>query len=535
MILLATSSIFTWLTGAQDILQALESSIYDTATANVAIYIDADNGVDAIASSVNDVSNPYLTIDRMFLDIPVFMEWQRSIYLAAATNTYDYTRHYTLGFKQARINFYGATSVDASWTISSINSSSRDNGHQYSITGASFTPQEHRGKIVKFTSGSLNNLYGVIYDNDATDIWVTTESTSSTWPEASVSDTLDLTSLDSTISITNGKRNSIRVMRFYNINFTGGWFQGAMSALTYWYCTCNFQQMSAGPDSVHRALCCYMTSNGGALVAAAGRDATIRSNRGTVWDGVTTRKIEILTAGTFAIANECVLTRFPTRGFTMSTDSRITSDEYSATGNTLRFYDTTGYIYVPSGAAGGQGNIPYVAGTIDDDWLVECLGYNYKFSLDGGTVATDVGTNTCTIDGTNESYLDEENGNLIVGIKVNGRRDRYLQTTDATVTDIDSLAVAEGEMFKVETEVVGRKSDGTDRAMYHLEGLFYRNTGGNVTQEGSTTSITTIESDATWNCALVADTGNQTIDVQVTGKAATTVNWNSTLKYIKQT
>lgn len=108
---------------------------------------------------------------------------------------------------------------------------------------------------------------------------------------------------------------------------------------------------------------------------------------------------------------------------------------------------------------------------------------------------------------------------------------KTVQTTDATVTDIDTIAVVEKDVWQVNTEIVATKTDGTDRAVYNLLGFFYRNVAGNVTQQGATVVIGGIESDATWNADLVADTVNQTIDVRVTGKAATTVRWKATTKY----
>ena len=43
----------------------------------------------------------------------------------------------------------------------------------------------------------------------------------------------------------------------------------------------------------------------------------------------------------------------------------------------------------------------------------------------------------------------------------------------------------------------------------------------------------TIESDATWDCTLNADVANQTIDVRITGKIGTTIDWKAIVKYIK--
>ena len=429
-----------WLDGedAQTWATQTERRIDDWVTSNTSIYLDASGGNDDTGDGT--VTLPYATIDRAFLDIPVNLEYQRSIYLEPGTYTWD--KDYTQGFKQARINFYGSTSVDENWVVSGVNASDRDNGTQLTITGASFSVNEHRGKLIKYTSGALNGKYGVIYANDATDIWCTSENTSGTYTIPAVSDTLDLISNDSTINVTAAKRNSIRVMRFYNCDFTGSFFRGAMSALTYWYCTCGWQQISAGPDSVHRNICSYWLGGSGSVALAVGRDATARLNRGAVVDGADARKIEILTKGTLAIQNEVVITRIPSQYFTLSTHSVISSDEYSATGNTLRFYDTDTGVYVPAGAMGGQINLPYCAGTIDGDWLIEIdsTAANYLGNLDGGSVTTDLGTNTCTVDGTNEGYENDDGDIQISGIQSIGRYSDVLRTataTDYTVTEFD--------------------------------------------------------------------------------------------------
>lgn len=104
------------------------------------------------------------------------------------------------------------------------------------------------------------------------------------------------------------------------------------------------------------------------------------------------------------------------------------------------------------------------------------------------------------------------------------RRVETIQTTDANPTTIASIAVAEGEAWFVEARIVGRESDGSNRAIYTLRGLFYRNTSGNVTQQGSTDKTPVpIESNAAWDADLVANTGTQAIDIKVTG--ANTVDW----------
>lgn len=129
-------------------------------------------------------------------------------------------------------------------------------------------------------------------------------------------------------------------------------------------------------------------------------------------------------------------------------------------------------------------------------------------------------------------HYDGSSWNNITGHNIKAAT---VTTTDATITDITTVSVAEGEVFLVEAQVIGRKSDGSQLALYHREGLFYRNTGGDVTQQGSITSLAEVESDASWDCTLNADTTNQTIDVRVTGVADTTINWKCVIKYMKVT
>lgn len=114
-----------------------------------------------------------------------------------------------------------------------------------------------------------------------------------------------------------------------------------------------------------------------------------------------------------------------------------------------------------------------------------------------------------------------------------------VQTTNGSAAVAHSIAVAQGEAFTVEAMIVGRKSDGTAFGHWKLFGGFYRNSGGNVTQNDVTSIPTSIvpsgEGTTTWLVDLVVNTGTQSIDIQVTGKAATTINWHVSVRTIKTT
>ena len=105
-----------------------------------------------------------------------------------------------------------------------------------------------------------------------------------------------------------------------------------------------------------------------------------------------------------------------------------------------------------------------------------------------------------------------------------------VQTTDATVTTIDSITLLNENTYHAEVMIAGVKSDGSQRASYHLAATVYRTSAGNATIQGTVSTLHTSESDATWNATFTVS-GND-LRVSVTGKDATTVEWGCTLKYI---
>ena len=118
----------------------------------------------------------------------------------------------------------------------------------------------------------------------------------------------------------------------------------------------------------------------------------------------------------------------------------------------------------------------------------------------------------------------------------NGMRKKVatVQVTDAVETDIATISVAEGDFFHVRASCVGRKTDGSKFSSWSLIGKFYRNTAGDVTQFGDLTHIEEEASnEAAWNFTLAADTGNQTIDIRVTGENA--VDFKTTYEYYRVT
>lgn len=107
-------------------------------------------------------------------------------------------------------------------------------------------------------------------------------------------------------------------------------------------------------------------------------------------------------------------------------------------------------------------------------------------------------------------------------------------TTDATASVVvGAIPVYEGETLTIEATVdAAEDRDVTgEAASYRLVGKFYHDVAGNVTIVGAVQdAITPIETTAGMAASLVANTTDQTVEVQVTGVAASTINWTTVAK-----
>ena len=99
----------------------------------------------------------------------------------------------------------------------------------------------------------------------------------------------------------------------------------------------------------------------------------------------------------------------------------------------------------------------------------------------------------------------------------------HVQTTDATVTTLDSFTLASGTALLVSWNVTAIKSDSTQAAGYLVSATF-RNNAGTVAAVGSV-QVIAMEDDAAWDCTI--DNSGTTIRLRITGKASTTIQWSA--------
>lgn len=106
-------------------------------------------------------------------------------------------------------------------------------------------------------------------------------------------------------------------------------------------------------------------------------------------------------------------------------------------------------------------------------------------------------------------------------------RSGAIQTTNATATTIATLAVADNAGIWIEVNATGRDTASATRAWVTRTALYQRQAAGAPVAVG-TTAGTSILGGA-WGAVSFLVSGNNVL-VQVTGAAATTINWAATIR-----
>lgn len=115
-------------------------------------------------------------------------------------------------------------------------------------------------------------------------------------------------------------------------------------------------------------------------------------------------------------------------------------------------------------------------------------------------------------------------------VNSNPERIFTVTTTDATVTTLASIAIAELQMATITAVINGVKSDYSAAIGGTLNAVVRRATGGNVTLVGSATTDIHEDSSGTPTFTLDVDTGTQTARFRVTGISAETWVWTVNYK-----
>lgn len=108
-------------------------------------------------------------------------------------------------------------------------------------------------------------------------------------------------------------------------------------------------------------------------------------------------------------------------------------------------------------------------------------------------------------------------------------RRAHVQTTDATVTTVATIAIGASKLHALRVSLVGMRSTLAEAAYYERLAA-YKNNAGTVTLIGAAASPITAEDAAGWDITLTISTTN--VLVQVTGAAASTVEWECVVEEV---
>lgn len=103
------------------------------------------------------------------------------------------------------------------------------------------------------------------------------------------------------------------------------------------------------------------------------------------------------------------------------------------------------------------------------------------------------------------------------------------QTTAGSASNTLPIPIPDNSAVKIRSHVVGVQSDGSNRAGYERVALVYRD-GAGATIQGTVAAPFTEESAAGWDSTIVVS--SNVFTPQVTGAAATTINWRGVLEAV---
>ena len=132
--------------------------------------------------------------------------------------------------------------------------------------------------------------------------------------------------------------------------------------------------------------------------------------------------------------------------------------------------------------------------------------------------------------------------NKLKAISVN--KGTEVTTTDATATVLARFVVREPGAYFLDAKVVGVKSDHSEAATYWRQACVVLTDAGLISRIPALTTRTVVadnESDSDWNCTVSTaaedvdgdGTSDKTINVNVVGKASTTINWRAVATLIQ--
>ncbi len=386
-----------------DYLDDAQRPDLDTGNVSTAIYVNPSGNDD---SGNGTSGSPFKTLNRAIQVIPKNSLVQRTILLSSGSFTLP-----VFGEDYNNITILGTSSTEETGAISSVNSSSQANGLVLTIGSPGWSIDEHRGKLMQFTSGALGGQYGLIYRNTSNTLYVSQDTRGFAFIIPAVSDTLRIISLDTTISLDSDTIiNGCSGLIFRNIFFGG-------SASLY-FNTCDEVQIhrsvfeaefininDSGSLNVKTS---YIKSVGttfeGRGLIAAINQAHVTIESGTVIDGFNSSAARAHvfsnTQASISTCGEVVFRDLGVKGLYLHGTQIETLVGQVGGDATWRFLNcAAGLVINDDEGAGLKYDLPELHGNITSDYIVTATNGAWVRIAPGSSVTTTLVTNAVSADG----------------------------------------------------------------------------------------------------------------------------------------
>jgi hypothetical protein len=237
---------------------------------------------------------------------------------------------------------------------------------------------------------------------------------------------------------------------------------------------------------------------------------------------VGTTDTQTLSGKTIAGASNTLTVRLGSdvTGSLPATGGGMGADVSASTGIIKMTTGTASFLTAPSGT---------LVGTSDTQTLTNktiAAGSNTISGLADTNVASNAAIAYSKLGGTGTESLGPQEFDSTINAKgtERGVLPKNVQTTDATVTTLDSFTLASNTAVTWTAMVSAIKSDKSQAAGFSISAVF-RNNAGTISQVGTTTSTQLAADDASW--AATMDFSGTTVRLRITGKAATTIQWSA--------
>lgn len=208
--------------------------------------------------------------------------------------------------------------------------------------------------------------------------------------------------------------------------------------------------------------------------------------------------------------------------------TQVASGAYSTVGGGAQNSATGSYAIVSGGASSAaSGSYATVVGG-----LIHNANSGFSTILGGRRGITRQITGYVAMPACNIPIADasgvSQAGFLIVGVQTTDATTTVLRSDVSATGSTNQLTLANNSAYVVKGSVIATVTGGGNTKAWTFEGAIKRGANAAATSIVGAFAVNTIAADAgasTWTIAVSADTTNGTLQVQVTGQAATTIRW----------